>query len=75
MVTAAQSIDEDTLEMLGMELGYIRLRLFLRKMKTVSFLETFDIDLEAEEIADADHLQSRPPVVTMVTLIMVKTKL
>jgi translation initiation factor IF-2 len=63
MVTATQSVDEETLELLAVELGYI--------IETVTeddldreLLEEFDIDLNAEE-SDEENLEVRPPVVTV----------
>ncbi len=64
MVTATQSLDQDTLEVLGDELGYV--------VKTVSpededkeLLEAFDIDLEAETLDDEENMVPRSPVVTV----------
>ena len=64
MATATQSLDEDTMQMLGEELGY--------KVKVVSpededreLLESFDIDLEEEEREDEENQEPRPPVVTV----------
>lgn len=64
MVTATQSIDQDTLETLGVELGYV-VKIISPEDEDRELLGAFDIDLEAEEISDEDHLQSRPPVVTV----------
>lgn len=64
MVTATQSIDQDTLEMLGEELGYV-VKIISPEDEDKQLLSEFDIDLEAEEILDTEHLRKRPPVVTV----------
>ncbi|QPK94761.1 translation initiation factor IF-2 [Actinomyces sp. zg-332] len=64
MVTATQSIDQDTLETLGVELGYV-VKIISPEDEDRELLGAFDIDLEAEEVQDEEHLQSRPPVVTV----------
>jgi translation initiation factor IF-2 len=65
MVTATQSVDEDTFQLLGAELGY-DIQIVSPEDEDRELLETFDIDLEAElaEIEDED-LVVRPPVVTV----------
>ena len=65
MVTATQSVDDDTFAILGSELGY-NIQIVSPEDEDRELLEDFDIDLEAEvsEI-DEDQLTSRPPVVTV----------
>lgn len=64
MATATQSLDEDTFMTLGAELGY-EVKVVSPEDEDRELLESFDIDLEAEEIADEGHLAPRPPVVTV----------
>lgn len=64
MATATQSLDQDTFEVLGAELGY-RVRVVSPEDEDRELLESFDIDLEAEEAADAEHQVPRSPVVTV----------
>ena len=64
MATATQSLDQDTFEVLGAELGY-RVSVVSPEDEDRELLESFDIDLEAEELADVDHLVPRSPVVTV----------
>ncbi len=65
MVTATQSLDEDTFGTLGAELGYV-IEMVSAEEEDRALLESFDIDLEAEEAAEDDEsLQARPPVVTV----------
>lgn len=64
MVTVTQSIDQDTLEMLGEELGYV-VKVMSAEDEDRELLESFDIDLEAEEESDIEHLVPRPPVITV----------
>lgn len=64
MATATQSLDEDTFMTLGAELGY-EVKVVSPEDEDRELLESFDIDLEAEEIADEGHLMPRPPVVTV----------
>jgi translation initiation factor IF-2 len=61
MVTATQSVDEDTFKLLGEELGY-DLQVVSPEDEDRELLESFSIDFEAEEDEDA---QPRPPVVTV----------
>jgi translation initiation factor IF-2 len=61
MVTATQSVDEDTFRLLGEELGY-DLQVVSPEDEDRELLESFSIDFEAEEDED---LQPRPPVVTV----------
>lgn len=64
MATATQSLDQDSLEVLGAELGY-RVTVVSPEDEDRELLESFDIDLEAEELADAENLRPRSPVVTV----------
>ncbi len=61
MVTATQSVDEDTFKLLGEELGY-DLQVVSPEDEDRELLESFSIDFEAEEDEDS---QPRPPVVTV----------
>ena len=65
MVTATQSVDDDTFAVLGSELGY-DIQIVSPDDEDRELLEDFDIDLEAELSGiDEDQLTSRPPVVTV----------
>jgi translation initiation factor IF-2 len=65
MATATQSLDEDTFTALGAELGYV-VEMVSAEEEDRELLESFDIDLEAEEAAESDEdLVPRPPVVTV----------
>jgi translation initiation factor IF-2 len=65
MVTATQSVDADTFEILGAQLGYI-IEVVSPEEEDRELLQGFDIDLAAE-LADFDeeNLTPRPPVVTV----------
>ena len=65
MVTATQSVDADTFEILGAQLGYV-IQIVSPEDEDRELLQDFDIDL-AQEISDldADLLVARPPVVTV----------
>ncbi|MBM3743099.1 MAG: translation initiation factor IF-2 [Actinobacteria bacterium] len=65
MVTATQTVDESTLEMLGNEYGY-KITIVSPEDEDREILEQFDIDLDKElaEISP-DDLEIRPPVVTV----------
>ena len=65
MVTATQSVDEDTLHVLGSEFGY-KITVVSPEDEDREILEEFDIDLE-QELSDVnpDELSIRPPVVTV----------
>jgi len=65
MVTATQSVDADTFEILGAQLGY-EIQIVSPEDEDRELLQDFDIDL-AQELADvdADLLVARPPVVTV----------
>ena len=65
MATANQSVDEDTFQLLGEEIGY-RIEIVSPEDEDREILESFDIDLEAEEAEeDSEDMQPRPPVVTV----------
>ncbi len=65
MVTATQSVDESTLEMLGNEFGY-NITVVSPEDEDREILEQFDINLEEEiNSVDPDQLTLRPPVVTV----------
>ena len=65
MATATQSLDEDTFQALGAELGYV-VEIVSPEDEERELLSSFDIDLEAEEAAETeDDLAPRPPVVTV----------
>jgi translation initiation factor IF-2 len=65
MVTATQSVDADTFEILGVQLGY-NIEIVSPEDEDRELLQDFDIDL-AGEISDLDpeSLVARPPVVTV----------
>jgi translation initiation factor IF-2 len=62
MVTATQSVDEDTFRVLGEELGF-EIQMVSPEDEDRELLESFDIDF-AEE-GDEDDFVARPPVVTV----------
>jgi len=65
MVTATQSVDESTLEMLGTEFGY-KITIVSPEDEDREILEQFDIDLDQElEDVSPEDLSVRPPVVTV----------
>jgi translation initiation factor IF-2 len=65
MVTATQSVDEDTFKILGGEIGY-DLEIVSPEDEDREILQGFDIDLEDEiNIYDQDRLIARPPIVTV----------
>ncbi len=65
MVTATQSVDADTFEILGAQLGYV-IQIVSPEDEDRELLQDFDIDF-ANEIAELDPelLVARPPVVTV----------
>ena len=65
MVTATQSVDEDTFKILGGELGFV-IQVVSPEDEDRELLEEFDIDLEQEleDIAEED-LVVRSPIVTV----------
>ncbi len=62
MATATQSLDEDTFQLLGSELGY-EVQIVSPEDEEKELFNSFNIDLDAEE--DEENLQPRPPVVTV----------
>lgn len=65
MATQTQSLDEDTFELLGAELGY-KVQIVSPEDEERELFESFDIDLAAEaEAEDNEVLEVRPPVVTV----------
>src|SRR5690625_6670478 len=63
MATATQSLDEDTFQALGAELGYV-VEVVSPEDEDRELLEGFDIDLAAAEAAETEEdLQPRPPAV------------
>ncbi|XNZ00686.1 translation initiation factor IF-2 [Micrococcus luteus] len=65
MASANQSLDEDTFQLLGDELGY-KVQIVSPEDEDKELLEAFDIDLEAEEAnEDEEDLEPRPAVVTV----------
>jgi len=65
MATATQSLDEDTFQLLGSELGY-DIQLVSPEDEERELFESFNIDLDAELEGEGDsELEARPPVVTV----------
>ncbi|RUP82951.1 translation initiation factor IF-2, partial [Kocuria sp. HSID17590] len=65
MATQTQSLDEETFQLLGAELGY-QIQVVSPEDEERELLESFDIDLDAElEAEGEDVLAPRPPVVTV----------
>ncbi|NCV79479.1 MAG: GTP-binding protein, partial [Actinobacteria bacterium] len=65
MVTATQSVDADTFEILGVQLGY-DIQIVSPEDEDRELLSDFDIDLAGELTdLDPDTLVARPPVVTV----------
>ncbi len=63
MVTATQSVGDETLELIGEELNYV-VQVVSPEDEDRELLETFDIEFGADE-GDEDDLAIRPPVVTV----------
>ncbi|WP_165988940.1 translation initiation factor IF-2, partial [Streptomyces sp. YIM 98790] len=63
MVTATQSVSDETLELLGQEMNYT-VRIVSPEEEDRELLESFDIDFGEDEGGE-DDLVSRPPVVTV----------
>jgi translation initiation factor IF-2 len=63
MVTATQSVDDDTLKLLGTELNY-DVQVVSPEDEDRELLEEFDLDFGEDEGDDSD-LVARPPVVTI----------
>lgn len=65
MATQTQSLDEETFELLGAELGYV-VKIVSPEDEERELLESFDINLAAEADAEDDAvLEVRSPVVTV----------
>lgn len=65
MATATQSLDEESFQLLGAEIGY-KIEIVSPEDEERELLESFDIDLENElEEETEDMLEPRPPVVTV----------
>ncbi len=65
MATQTQSLDEETFELLGAELGY-KVQVVSPEDEERELFESFDIDLEAEADAEGEEeLEVRSPVVTV----------
>lgn len=65
MATSTQSLDEESFQLLGAEIGY-KIEIVSPEDEERELLETFDIDLENElEEETEDMLEARPPVVTV----------
>jgi translation initiation factor IF-2 len=63
MVTATQSIDDDTLRLLGTELNF-DIQIVSPEDEDRELLETYDLEFGEDEGENAD-LEARPPVVTV----------
>ncbi|WP_067441422.1 translation initiation factor IF-2, partial [Nocardioides jensenii] len=63
MVTATESVDEATFELLGEELNYV-VQIVSPEDEDRELLEGFDLEFGADE-GDEDDLSYRPPVVTV----------
>ncbi|WP_338751464.1 translation initiation factor IF-2 [Janibacter alittae] len=65
MATATQSLDEDTFQLLGAELGYV-IEIVSPEEEERALFESFDVDLDIGiEDEDEEDLYARPPVVTV----------
>jgi translation initiation factor IF-2 len=63
MVTATESVNDETFELLGEELNYV-VQVISPEDEDRELLESFDLEFGSDEGAEAD-LQVRPPVVTV----------
>ncbi|MDT4918561.1 MAG: translation initiation factor, partial [Pseudonocardiales bacterium] len=63
MVTATQSVNEDTLQLLGAELNY-QIQVVSPEDEDRELLDSFDLTFGEDEGED-ENLQARPPVVTV----------
>lgn len=63
MVTATQSVNDETLQVLGTELNY-NIQVVSPEDEDRELLQSFDIEF-GEDIGDEDDLAARPPVVTV----------
>ncbi|MCO6558784.1 MAG: translation initiation factor IF-2 [Bifidobacterium sp.] len=64
MVTATQSLDETTFQILGEEIGW-NIKIVSSEEEDKEILQQFDINLDEEELQDDKNLKPRPPVVTV----------
>jgi len=64
MATATQSLNEETFDILGEELGY-NIEVVSPEDEDRELLGTFSIDIEGEAADDEAYLEARPPVVTV----------
>jgi translation initiation factor IF-2 len=64
MATATQSLNEDTFDVLGEELGYV-IQVVSPEDEDRELLGTFSIDIDGEAAGDEEFLVPRPPVVTV----------
>ena len=64
MATATQSLDEETFQILGEEIGW-NIKLVSAEEEDKELLQQFDINLDEEELQDDKNLKPRPPVVTV----------
>lgn len=64
MATATQSLDEETFQILGEEIGW-NIQLVSAEEEDKELLQQFDINLDEEELQDDKDLKPRPPVVTV----------
>ncbi|PLS24873.1 translation initiation factor IF-2 [Bifidobacterium imperatoris] len=64
MATATQSLDEETFQILGDEIGW-KIQLVSAEEEDKELLQQFDINLDEEELQDDKDLKPRPPVVTV----------
>jgi len=63
MITATQSVNDETLEILGAELNY-DIQVVSPEDEDRELLESFDLEFGEDE-GDEDDLEARPPVVTV----------
>ena len=63
MVTATESVNDETLELLGEELNYV-VQVVSPEDEDRELLESFDLEYGSDE-GDEDDLEIRPPVVTV----------
>ncbi|MGO4356233.1 translation initiation factor IF-2 [Janibacter sp. RAF52] len=65
MATATQSLDEETFQLLGAELGY-DIQIVSPEEEERELFDSFDINLEiGVDAEDEENLEARPPVVTV----------
>src|SRR5690606_40796288 len=67
MVTATQSVNDETLELLGSEMNYV-VQVVSPEDEDRELLESFDLTYGEDE-GDESDLQVRPPVVTVMGLV------